>query len=71
MSEEAVESEDEYRRSKRNRTANRQYQDYELYVTVEEQEDRPDYEEAHHEQMVSMVHYIMMHYAEKESIKKK
>ena len=29
MSEEAVESEDEYRRSKRNRTANRQYQDYE------------------------------------------
>ena len=29
MSEEALESEDEYRRSKQNRTANRQYQDYE------------------------------------------
>jgi hypothetical protein len=46
MSEEAVESEDENRRLKRNRTANRQYQDYELCVTVEEQEDRPDYEES-------------------------
>ena len=71
MSEEAVESEDDYRRSKRNRTANRQYQDYELYVTVEEQEDRPDYEEDDPEKMVSVAHYIMMHYAEKESIKKK
>jgi hypothetical protein len=40
-------------------------------VTVEEQEDRPDYEEDHHEKMASMVHYVMMHYAEKESIKKK
>jgi hypothetical protein len=45
MSEEAVESEDENRRSKQNKTANRQYQDYELYVTIDEQEDRPDYEE--------------------------
>jgi len=71
MSEEAVEIEDEYRRSKRNRTANRQYQDYELYVTVEEQEDGPDYEEDDPEKMVSVAHYFMMHYAEKESIKKK
>ena len=68
MSEEAVESEDEYRRSKRNRTANRQYQDYELYVTVEEQEDR---EEDDPEEMANVAHYFMMHYAEKESIKKK
>ena len=70
MSEEAVESEDEYRRSKRNRTANRQYQDYELYVTVEEQEDGPDYEEDDPEKMASVAHYVMMHYAEKESIKR-
>jgi hypothetical protein len=40
-------------------------------VTVEEQEDRPDYEEAHHEKMANVAHYIMMHYAEEESIKKK
>ncbi len=52
MSEEAVESEDEYRQSKRNRTANRQYQDYKLYVTVEEQEDGPDYEEDNPEKNV-------------------
>jgi hypothetical protein len=45
MSEEAVERENEYRQSKRNRTANRQYQEYELYVTVEEHVDTPDYEE--------------------------
>ncbi len=39
-----------------------------MYVTVEEQEDR---EEDDPEDMASVVHYIMMHYAEKESIKKK
>ena len=51
--EEAVERDDDYRRSKRNRTANRQYQDYELHVTVEEQEDRPDYEEDDPERMTA------------------
>jgi hypothetical protein len=71
MSEEAVESEDDYRRSKQNRTANRQYQDYQLYVTVEEQKNRPDFEEDDPKKMASMAHYIVMHYAEKESIKKK
>ena len=73
MSEEAVEveSEDDYRRSKRNRTANRQYQDYKLYVTVEEQEVRPDYKEDDPERMASIAHYVMMHYAEKASVKKK
>ena len=71
MSEEAVESENEYRWLKRYRTANRQYQDYELCVTVEEQVDRPDYEEDNPEKMASVAHYVMMHYAEKESIKKK
>ena len=71
MSEEVVESEDENRRSKRNKTANRQYQDYVLHVTIDEQEDRPDYEEDDPEKMASVAHYVMMHYAEKESIKKK
>jgi len=37
-------------------------------VTVEEQEDR---EEDDPEEMAGVAHYIMMHYAEKESIKKK
>ena len=55
----------------KNRTANRQYQDYKLYVTIEEQEDRPDYEEEDPKRMASMAHYVMMHNAEKESIKKK
>jgi hypothetical protein len=56
---------------KRNRTANRQYQDYELYVTVEEQEDGPDYEEDDPEKIARVAHYVMMHYAEKENILKK
>ncbi len=66
--EEAVEGENDYRRSKRDRTANRQYQDYELYVTVEEQEDIGEDDP---EEMANVAHYVMMHYAEKESIKKK
>ena len=37
-------------------------------MTIEEQEDR---EEDDPEEMVSVAHYVMMHYAEKESIKKK
>ena len=40
-------------------------------MTVEEQENRPDYEEDDPEKMASVAHYVMMHYAEKESIKKK
>jgi hypothetical protein len=68
---EAVEGEEEYQRSKRNRIANRQYQDYKLCVTVEEQEDRLDHEENDLEKMLSVAHYIMMHYAEKKIIKKK
>jgi hypothetical protein len=60
MSEEAVEIEDEYRRSKRNKTANRQYQDYKLYVTIEEQEDRPDYEEDDPIKMASVAHYFIV-----------
>ncbi len=33
---EAVEPSEEYQQSRQNRIANRQYQDYELYVTVED-----------------------------------
>ena len=32
----AAKGEDDYQRSKRNRTANREYQDYELYMIIEE-----------------------------------
>ncbi len=39
-------------------------------MTIEKQEDRPDYEEDDPERMASMAHYVMMHYAEKESIKR-
>ena len=35
----------EYRWSEQNRIANRQYQDYELYVTVEEEDTMRDIEE--------------------------
>ncbi len=41
---EAIEHDAKYRCSKRNRIANRQYQDYELYVTVEK-EDKLDNED--------------------------
>ena len=64
----AAEGKNDYPRSKQNRTANRQYQDYELYVTIEEQEDR---EEDNPEEKANVAHYVMMHYAETESIKKK
>jgi hypothetical protein len=40
-------------------------------VTVEEQEVRPDYKEDDPERMASVAHYVMMHYAEKASVKKK
>jgi hypothetical protein len=67
--EEAIEHDDEYRCSKQNKIANRQYQDYKLYVTVEE-EDKLDNEDDP-KKKTSVAHYIMMHYAKKERIKKK
>ena len=42
-----------------------------MYVTVEEQEDGPDYEEDDPEKIARVAHYVMMHYAEMESINKK
>jgi hypothetical protein len=40
--EEAIEHDNEYRCSKQNRIAYRQYQDYELYVMVEEEDKLDD-----------------------------
>jgi hypothetical protein len=71
--EEVVEHNKEYWQSNQNRIANKQNQDYKLYVTVEE-EDKLDIEEDPEkdpEKIVSMAHYIMMLYAEKESLKKR
>ncbi len=72
--EEVVKQSKEYQRSKQNRIANRQYQDYELYVTAEEEDNQRDIEEDPEEdpkRLASVAHYIMMHYAKKESMKKK
>jgi hypothetical protein len=63
---ETIEHKDEYRHSKQNRIANRQYQDCELYVTVEEEDKLDDEDDP--KKMASVAHYIMMHYAKKESI---
>jgi hypothetical protein len=57
---------------------NRQYEDCELYVTVEEEEiilatvgDKHDEEDNDEEELAAVAHYVMTHYAEKEVIKKK
>jgi hypothetical protein len=67
--EEAVKHDKEYQRSKQNRIANRQYQDYELIVTVDKENKLDDEEDP--PKKASVAHYIMMHYAKKESIKKR
>ncbi len=66
------------RRSNRARTANQQFEDYELYVTVEEEElmmatmgDNPAEEEEDEIFLAAVAHYIMVHYEEKEGIKRK
>ncbi len=69
---------DEPRRLARAQIANRQYKDYELYVTVEEEEiilatvgDKHDEEDNDEEELAVVAHYVMTHYAEREVIKKK
>jgi hypothetical protein len=42
---EVVEQSKEYQRSRQKRIANRQYQDYELYVTVEDADNQQDVKE--------------------------
>ncbi len=68
----------EISRSNRVRVANRQVEDYELYVTVEEDnvmlamvEEDPAKDKEDKEVLAAVAHYIMVHYKEKEGVKKK
>jgi hypothetical protein len=74
---------DEPRKSSRERVPNRKFEDYELYVTVAEEDEfllatNGEVEEKEMESatisdegMSAVAHYIMVHYAEKELIKKR
>jgi hypothetical protein len=60
------------------RVAIRQFEDYELYVTVEEEEvmlammEEDPADDKEDEEVLAVVgHYIMVHYKEKEGMKKK
>jgi hypothetical protein len=60
------------------RVANRQFEDYELYVTMEEEEvmlamveEDPAEDKEDEEVLAAVAHYIMAHYKEKEGVKKK
>jgi hypothetical protein len=62
--------------SGRTRIPNRQFEDYNLYMTVEEEEvmlgnieESALDEEEDEEVLAAVVHYIMVHYEEKESLK--
>ncbi len=62
----------ETRRSGQVRAANRQFEDYELYITVEEEEvmlamteEDPAEDEEEEEVLAAVGHYIMVHYEEK------
>jgi hypothetical protein len=66
------------RRSGRRRIPNRQFKDYDLYITVEEEEvmlanieECALDEEEDEEVLAAVAHYIMVHYEEKESLKMK
>ncbi len=61
---------DEPGRLARAQNTNRQYKDYELYVTVEEEEiilatvgDKHDEEDNDEEELAAVAHYVMTHYA--------
>ena len=60
------------------RVANRQIEDYELCITVEEEEvmlamveEDPAEDKEDKEVLAAVAHYIMVHYEEKEGVKKK
>ncbi len=60
------------------RVANRQFEDYELYITVEEEEvilvmveEDPAEDEEDKEVLAAVTHYIVVHYKKKEEGKKK
>ncbi len=74
----AASNQEETRRSNRVRVANRQFEDYELYVTVKEEEvmltmveEDPAEDKEDKEVLAAVAHYIMVHYEEKEGVKKK
>ncbi len=59
------------------RIANRQFEDYALYVTMEEEEvmlgmvdEDPAEDKEDKEVLAAVAHYIMVHYEEKEGVKK-
>jgi hypothetical protein len=68
----------ETRRSIRARVANRLLEDYELHITVEEEEvmlamaeEDPVEDKEDKEVLAAVAHYIMVHYEEKEGVNKK
>jgi hypothetical protein len=74
----AASEQGETRRSGQVRVANRQFEDYELYITVEEEEvmlamveEDPAEDKEDKEVLEAVAHYIMIHYEEKEEVKKK
>ncbi len=74
----AASKQGETRRSGRVRVANRQFEDYELCITVEEEEvmlamveEDPAEDKEDKEVLAAVAHYIMVHYEEKEGVKKK
>ncbi len=74
----AASEQGETRRSSQVRVANRQFEDYELYVTVQEGEvmlvmveEDPVEDNEEKEVLAVVAHYIMVHYKEKEGVKKK
>jgi len=75
-----AELESDKRRSGRIKIANRRFEDYELYTTVEEEEqlmlamvetEIPADDDEDEEVLAVVAHFIMVHYEEKEGIKKK
>jgi hypothetical protein len=74
----AASEQGETRRSGRVRFASSQFEDYELYVKVEEEEvmlamveEDPAEDEEDEEVLAAVAHYIMVRYKEKEGVKKK
>jgi hypothetical protein len=68
------------RRSGQTKNANRQLEDYELYTTVEEEKqlmlatvekENPADDKEEEDVLATVAHFIMVHYKEKEGIKKK
>jgi hypothetical protein len=76
----SAELESDTRKSGRIKIANRLFEDYELYTTVEEEEqlmlatvekEIPTDDEEYEDVLAAVAHFIMVHYEEKEGIKKK